>query len=455
MKIITESTENRQSVLNIEVEPKEMEDSLDKAYHRLVKKVNIPGFRKGKAPRSILEHYIGKEELQEEALDYLVPILCNQAIEEKQLKIIARPQIEVLQLDPVMFKAIFSLRPQVELGEYRNINLTPETFEVSEEQVDKVIEQLRERNAIWNPVDHPIAFGDMAVLDIEEKKDGDSVNTYPGQQYPVIQDSYLPLPGFAEQLVGLEKGSEKEFSLSYPEDYPIKELAGTHYDFKVVITEVKEKDLPEPDDNFAKSLGENFETLDALRDSVTTNLKNMSEDRAKGEFERRVIDAVVNLANVEFPPILVEQEIDRFVSERERMLGEQGGLESYLKNLNKTEEEMREELRPEATRSITQSLVLGKVAEEEKIEASAQDIDAEIESMLQSAGDNMEEMRKVFGSEQGRSWIEERLIIKKTIQCLTEIATGNGVEVATDDSTKTATDDSTEVATDNTIEENE
>ena len=199
----------------------------------------------------------------------------------------------------------------------------------------------------------------------------------------------------------MEKGEEKEFSLSYPDDYKIKELAGKQYNFKVKLTEVKEKHLPELDDEFAKSLGENFETLDALRDSIATSLKNIAEEKARRDFEQKVIEAVVDLASVEFPPILVEQEINRFLSERERMLEEQGGLENYLKNLNKTEEEMREELRPEATRRVTQSLVLGKIAEEEKIEASAAEIDTEIESMLKNAGENMEELRRVLSYRAG------------------------------------------------------
>lgn len=425
MKISTESLENRQAVLNIEVEPQEMEDSLDRVYHHLVKRVNIPGFRKGKTPRLVLERHIGKEKLQEEALDDLIPRLCNQAIEEQKMEVIAQPRVEVLQVAPVVLKATFSLRPKVELGEYHHIKLTPEPSEVGEEQVDKVLEQLRERQAVWNPAERSLSFGDMAVVDIEERKEGESVNTYQGRQYPVIQDSVLPLPGFAEQLVGMEKGEEKEFSLSYPEDYRIKELAGKQYNFKVRLIEVKEKHLPELDDEFAKSLGENFETLGALRDSVVTSLKNMADERARKYFEQRVIEAVVDLASVEFPPILVEQEIGRLLSEREMILGGQGGLENYLKNLNKTEEEMREELRPEATKRVTQSLVLGRIAEERKIEASAAEVDTEIESMLKNAGGGVGELRKVLGTEQGRYWVEERLIVQKTVQYLTGIATGN------------------------------
>ena len=171
MKVSTQSTENRQAVLNIEVEPQEMEESLEMAYHHLVKRINIPGFRRGKTPRSILERYIGKEELQKEALEHLIPQLCNQAIEEQKMEVIAQPEVEILQVDPVVFKATFSLRPQVELGEYRQIRLAPEPVEVTEEQIDSVLEQLRERHAVWNPVEHPLRLGDLAIIDIEEREE--------------------------------------------------------------------------------------------------------------------------------------------------------------------------------------------------------------------------------------------------------------------------------------------
>jgi trigger factor len=425
MKVSTQSTEKRQAVLNIEAEPREMHESLEMAYHHLVKRVSIPGFRRGKTPRSILERYIGKEELQKEALEHLVPKLCNQAIEEQEMEVIAQPEVEILQVDPVVFKATFSLRPQVELGEYRQIRLTLEPIEVTEEQIDNALEQLRDQYAVWSPAEHPLRLGDLAIIDIEQIQDGNTVNTYKGQQLPVIQDSMLPLPGFAEQLVGMEIGEEREFPLTYPDDYKIKRLSGENYYFKVKLIEVKEKHLSDLNDEFAKNFGGGLETIGALRDSMATSLRNIAGEKAKRDFEQKVVESVVGQAKVEFPPILEEQEINRFVSERERMLKGQGGLETYLKNLNKTEEEMREELRPEATGRVIQSLVLGKIAAEEKIEVSATEIDAEIEGMLKSAGGSMEELQKLFDTPRGRQWVEERLTLQKTVQCLTQIASGN------------------------------
>lgn len=428
MKVSNQSVENSQAILHIEVEPQEMEESLNKAYYRLLKGVDIPGFRKGKAPRHVLERYVGKEEFQREALEHLIPQLCNQVIEEQKMEVIAQPQIEVLQVDPVIFKSTFSLRPKVELGDYQHIRLAPKPVKVTKKEINSVIEQLRERHAVWSPAEHPVSFGDLVTIDIEEKRKGDLTNSYQGRQFPVIQDSPIPLPGFAEHLVGMEKGEEREFSLSYPDDYELKELAGKQYSFKVKLMEVKERHLPELNDEFAKSLGQGVETLDALRDLTATSLKNIAEERAKRDFEQKVIEAVVGLAKVEFPPILVEQELDRLLSERDMLFKRQGGLESYLKSLNKTEAEVREELRPRAAERVTQLLVLGKIAEEKKIEVSPTEIEAEIENMIKGDEKNAEELRRIFGTQQGHRWVEERLITQKTVQHLVGIATSTTTE---------------------------
>ncbi|MFC1925852.1 trigger factor [Chloroflexota bacterium] len=425
MKVSTENTENRQAILSIEAEPQEMQESLDMAYNDLKKRVSIPGFRRGKTPRSILEQYIGKEELQREALEHLVPQLCNQAMQEQEIDAIAQPEIEIVQVDPVVFKATFPLRPQVELGEYRQIKLIPDPVEVTEEQIDSAMERIREQYAVWSPVERSLQLEDMAVIDIEQMEEGNIVNSYQGQQLPVMPESMLPLPGFAEQLVGMEIGEEREFALDYAEDYHIERLRGEKYNFKVKLGEVKEKQLPEMNDEFAKNFGGDFETIGALRESMVTSLKSVSEGAARRAFEQHVVEAAVEMAKVEFPPILEEQEINRFMSERERMLQGQGGLEAYLKNMNKSEEEMREEIRPEANMQVVQSLVLGKVAAEENVEVGAAEIDIEIENMLKTAGGGMEEMQKMLETPRGRQWVEERLVVQKTVQCLAQIASDN------------------------------
>ncbi len=425
MKVLTKSMENSLAVLDIEVESVEMEQSLEIAYHRLVRRTNIPGFRKGKAPRLVVEQYVGKEGLQKEALEHLLPQLCSQAVEEQKIEVIAQPEVAILQVDPVVFRVTFPLRPKVEMGNYHHIRLTPEPVEVTEEQISNLLEQLRDRYGVWEPVEHPVGFGNLVTIDIEDKSQEKVINSYQGRQYPVIQDSMLPLPGFTEHLVGMSKGEEREFSLSYPVDYKIRELAGKQYNFKVKLIEVKEKRLPELNDEFAKSVGEGFESLDVLRNSITVSLRGLAEEKARREFEQKVVEAAVELAKVEFPPILVEQEINRLLSEREELLGGKEGLENYLRNFNKTEKEVREELRSTATKRLIQSLVLNKIAEEEKIETNTTEIETEIENMLRNSGKQGDELRRVLGTAPGRHWVEKKLVTQKALQRLVEIATSS------------------------------
>jgi len=420
VKVTKEKTENSQVFLSIEMEPAEVEESLEMSYNRLVKKTNIPGFRKGKAPRAILERYIGKESLFEEALNNLVPQACEKAIKEQEIEAIAQPQIEIAQTDPVVFKAIVPLKPRVKLGDYQHIQVTPQPVEVTENNVSDVIEQLRHRHATWEPVERPVDFGDLVVLDIESSIEDKSFINQKGAQYQVLHDLPFPVPGFAEQLAGMKRDEEKEFNLQFPSDYPRGELAGKEPSFKVKVTEIKQEILPELNDEFAKEVTPDFQSLVSLREQVSSDLKLRAEEKARADFEERVIDAVVDIAQLEFPPILVEMEINRMLNQRFQK-GDQE-LEEYLRSINKTEEELQEELRPLATKRIARSLVLGKVVEEEKIEVSDSEIHAEIENIKKGATENKDKLEKILNTPQARESIEQTLITRKTIQRLVETA---------------------------------
>jgi len=423
MKVSTEQIENSQLVLDVEAEPEEVERSLEEAYHRLVKRADIPGFRRGKAPRSMLERYIGKEALLEEALDHLIPHLLNQAIEERGINAIAQPQVEITQTNPVTFKAIFPLRPTVNLGNYKGLSIPPEPVEVAEGEVDRVIEELRQQHAPWEPVERPIKFGDLVTIDVVGNVDKKTVLDRKDLQFQVLQDLPFPMPGFAEKLEGLEKGQQKGLTLSFPPDYGSSELAGKECQFKVAVSEIKEKRPTELNDEFAKSIGEGFETMDSLRERVATNLRLMAEERARRRYEEKVIDAVVELAQLEFPPLLVERDIDRLIAEQERELRENRmSLEEYLEKREKTEEELREELRPLATRRVRQSLVLAKVVEEEGIEVTEEEVDKEIEAMAEGIGDRGEELKKQFNSPPTRQSLKDVMLTRKAIKRLLEIA---------------------------------
>jgi trigger factor len=407
VKVTRDKTENSQVFLTIEMDPAEVDGSLESSYHRLVKRVSVPGFRKGKAPRAVLERHIGRESLLDDALDNLLPQACEKAITEQEIEPIAQPQIEIVQTDPVVFKATVSIKPTVELGDYRQIQVERQSVEVAESDVDAAMEELRQQYATWEPVERPVQFDDLVTFDIESSIDGEPFINKKETQYQVIHDLPFPAPGFAEQLTGLGPGEEKRFSLQFPSDYPKDELKGKEASFTVRITEMKEKKLPELNDEFAGVVSPDFR----------------AEEGARVNFEERVVQAVVDISQVEFPPVLVEMEINRLLDRQSRRL-QMGGLkmEEYLTQVNKTEEELREELRPLAVQRVTQSLVLDRVADQEKFEVGDTEIDDEIENIVKGATEDKEELRKFLETSQTRPLIEQQLMTQKTIQRLMEMA---------------------------------
>ena len=430
MKVTKEKTENSQAFLTIEMEPAEVEESLEVSYHLLVKKTKIPGFRKGKAPRAILEGHIGKESLFEEALNNLLPQAYEKAIKEQEIEPITQPHIEIAQTDPVIFKVTVPLKPTIKLGDYHHLQFAPEPVEVTEDDVNTAIEKLRRQHAVWEPVERPVEFDDLIVLNVDSNVEGKPFINEKGIQYHLVHDLSYPVAGFAEQLSGMRRDEEKEFKLQLPGDYPRGELAGKEAWFKVRVAEIKQARLPELSDEFAGEINPDFKTLDSLREQVSTNLRLKAEERAKIDFEERVIEAAVDLTEVEFPPVLTEMEIDRLISERARYLQREGRtIEEYLSLKNKTEEELREELRPPATKRVIRSLVLGRITKEEKIEVSEAEIEAEIEGMVESAAENKDKIQKILNTPQSRESIERSLMARKTVQRLVEIAGGSAMNI--------------------------
>ncbi|MFC1992825.1 trigger factor [Chloroflexota bacterium] len=427
MKVTKDKTENSQVFLTIEMEPAEVEESLEEAYHHMVNETKVPGFRKGKAPRPVLERHVGKESLFEHALNHLIPEAYEKAINEHKIEAIAQPHIEITQTEPLVFKAIVPLLPTVELGDYHSIKVSQKPAELTEDDVNTAIEQLRHQHATWEPMERPVDSGDLIGLDVESSVGGEPFINQKGAQYQVIRESSAPAPGFAEQLLGMNVGTDKEFEIKLPSDYSRSELADKEASFKVKVTEVKQEKLPELNDDFAKQASPDFKTMDELREQLSSNLKLRAEEMARADFEGRVVEAAVDLAQLEFPPILVEVEIDQLLREqmqRSRMGDEE--LEEYLRRINKTNEELREELHPIATGRVAQSLVLGKVAEEGKIEVSESEIDAEIENMMKGATENRGEFKNFLNNPQTRQSIKRVLLTRKTVQHLTEIAEGSG-----------------------------
>ena len=420
MKVSTEKIQGSQVVLTIEADKEEMDRSLDKAYRRLAAKTAVPGFRKGKAPRPMLERYLGRDALVDEAANLLMAESYDKALEEHKVDAIARPKVEVLQVEPLSFKATVPVRPTVELGDYHEIKFIPETVVVTDEEVTEAQERLRQTRATWEPVEREAKFEDLLNIDVEGTAQGKVVVSEKGGWYPLSPEPSSSLPGFSAQLEGAKKGEERAFTLKLSQEFG--ELTGQDCSFKVLVNEIKQKNLPDLDDEFAKSLGRGIETIDALKEKVFADIKSEKERMERRRLEDKAIEALVAISSLEYPDILVQNEIDHLIDERKQYLGEKDSLENYLKNVKKTEEEFRNELKPMAEDMIKRSLVLEKLGEVEKTEVSDAEVDAEVERIIQGAK-NDERVRQLFSSPSGRESLRRNIYMRKTIDRLVEIAT--------------------------------
>ncbi len=424
MKVTKDKVEERQAFLTVEMEESEMGPAIDDAFRRLAKKTTIPGFRKGKAPRSILEQYLGHSTVLEEAIDHMLPQVYEQALKEAEVEPYAQPQLEITRAEPLAFTATVPLMPTVELGEFKDIRIEPLKTDVTGEQIDNVLEELRHQQATWEPVERPVQDKDLAVMDIKGQIDEKPYVNKIGAQIQIIKDSVSPAPGFAEQVIGMNKGEEKEFDLSLPEDYHDKEIAGKTINFSIKLGEIKEEKLPELNDEFAGMVSQEFKTLDELKEEVVKGLTGRAEETSRMDHEERVIQAVIDQSKVEYPQVLVGFEVDRILKEQERQMGSSGkGLDDYLKRIGKSEAQLREDLEPVARKNIVASLVLGKISEVENVEVTEEDIDNGIRKMCNNVSEDQRDMFfNMINTERTRESLMSSLKTRKTIEHLTGIA---------------------------------
>ncbi len=430
MKITQEDAVQRQTVLHVELEPEDIEKYLDRAYRRAVQQVNVPGFRKGKASRAILERFLGRDVLLSEAMDFLVPDTTSLAIEKQDLETSGSPQVEVEQLDPsVQLKVTVPLAPMVELNNYRDIRLAEERVEVEEERVQETLEQLRREMAPWEPVDRHVELGDMLTLKVKGEVDGRAILDEEDTVYIAEEGNLRPLPGFSQKLVGLPKGQDEEFVLTIPEDYSDSEMAGKECQFHVSVAEIKERKLPELNDEFAKGVGGGYDDLEALRRKVRENLEASAKQDATRRYRDTVVETLVQGAQIELPPLLVEREIDKIITDyQEALKKRQVDMDEYLANVGKTEEQLREEVEAEAVRGLSRSLALAKVVELEGIEVSSEEVESRVEALASGSGDRGQEMRRLFGSDRGRESVRRALLTEKVVDRLVSITSGAAPE---------------------------
>ena len=396
------------------------------SYRRTVGRLNIPGFRKGKAPRSIVESYVGRIALVQEALDFMIPETLNQALQDEEIQAFVEPRVEVMELEPVSFKATVPLEPTVDLGEFYSLRLEKEPVEISDEEVDQVLERIRREMAPWEPVARPVQFGDLLNLNVQGEMDGEEVVNDQEIDYIPETTNVLPFPGFAENLEEMEEGQSKEFNVTIPEEYPRPEYAGREVAFKVEVLSIKEKALAELDDEFAKGVGEGFDDMEALRAHILERITGEAESQANYAFQEQSMNSLLESATIAASNLLLEREIQNMQDERERMLRNQRlDLDTYLSYVGKTEEEFQDELRPIAEDRLNRMLVVRKLAQEEALEVSPEEVQAEIDEMVSTTSDeNRSAMRRMFNSESSRESIRASLLNQKVMARLVEIVQG-------------------------------
>jgi trigger factor len=408
------------------------EPFLGRSYRRVVGRLRIPGFRPGKAPRAIVESYVGRTGLLQEALEFMVPETLDRVIKDESLKAYSQPQVDLVEMEPVSFRAVVPLDPVVDLSDFRSIRLKKDPVEVTEVQVNEVIERFQYESAPWEPVARPVQFGDLLNLDVVGTIAGDSVLSDEAVDYIPRQDSPLPLPGFSIYLEGMTEGQEKEFSLAVPQDYPRTEYAGKDCQFRAKVRSIKEKKLPALDDEFAKGVGEGFASLEALRVHVRERLIQEADSVAARRFEEQSLQEVLKKASVQASPLLFQRELEMMREERQRSLRNQRvDMDTYLNIIGKTEEEYSEQLRPQAEERLRRNLVLQKLAEEEGIQVSPDEIQAEVDSLVaSSSGESEQAMRRALASANAQDSIRSSVQVRKVMQRLVDLVQEPGDQAA-------------------------
>jgi trigger factor len=433
VKVSAQKIPDSQVVLEIEVEPERVEKALDRAYRQLVTRTRVPGFRPGKAPRAMLERYLGRDALMRQALDRLVPEVYREAASQEDVDPIDLAELEVVTTEPLVVKATVPVRPTVDLGDYRQVRVPREPVEVPQERIVQALEDLRHRYAVLEPVDRPVQWGDIVRADVTGAVGDVVLVDQKDVEFQLREGQTVSLPGFAERLVGLAKGVETEVEVHVPADFSDQRAAGKTARYHVLIHEIKEEKLPALDDSFARQVGEGFPSLAALRERVESDMRQFEEEAALHRYHDQVLAALEERATLEFPPVLVEREVERLLRDEQMASGGGSGhpargsdVERHLKRQGKSEDELREELRPLAVERVRRSLILTQVAEAENIDVSDAEIDQEVERLVSSAGPQGEGVRRLFGDADGRDALRRRLLTRGTLDRLVEIASSEG-----------------------------
>lgn len=422
MKVTLEKKEKNQVLLEVEVETQRFEAAYDKAYRKVAKQVNIPGFRKGKAPRPVVERHVGPEYLKQEALEVLIPEVYTSAVEQEKLEPIAEPRFELVKAEknePVVFKATVEVRPEVALGQYTGIAIAAPADEVTEEKVDERIDAIRRSRAKLEAVDRPVEMGDVATVDFSGKIDGVAFEGGTANDYPVEVAEGRFIPGFVEAMVGMKAGDNKVAELQFPEDYPNQELAGKPVLFEIAVKEVKHRVQPELTDELAKEVG--ADSVDGLKSRIREQLSQELSENRDFELRKQLLEKVVENAQMDVPESMVEREVNFLLNQYANNLAQQG-VDPNRVFTKENIQQWRENSRAEAEKRIRTSLTLGQIARHEGIEPTAEEIEAAMAEYAQSYGMAPDQFRKQVAQSGAFAQIADEVLSNKIIEWLFERA---------------------------------
>ncbi len=411
MSVQVENLEKNMAKLTIELPAEELDKAIEAAYQKQKGQISIQGFRKGKVPRAMIEKIYGAEVFYEDAANALMQQNYAAAVDESGIDIVSRPTVDVVQIEkgqPFIFTAEVAVKPEVTLGKYMGVTVTKIDTSVSEEDVDAELEKERDNNArIITVSDRPVADGDTAVIDFEGFVDGVAFEGGKGENHPLVIGSHTFIDNFEEQLIGKNAGEDVEVNVTFPEQYQAAELAGKAAVFKVKINEVKTKELPELDDEFAQDVSE-FDTLAEYRESVKKRLEEQKQEEARRTKEDEAIQKIIDKSKMDIPDAMIETQCETMLDEFAQRIAQSGlSMEQYLQFSGLTVDALMDQVRPEAISRIKSSLVLEKIAEEENIQATEEELEAEIEKMAAGYGMEADKLKDLMGDSEKESMKKE------------------------------------------------
>ena len=425
MSVQVEKLEKSMAKLTIEVSAQEFDAAIDKAYQKSKGRISLPGFRKGKAPRAMIEKMYGPSIFYEDAANILIPEAYEDAVKECDLEIVAQPEIDLVQAEKgkaFIFTATVATKPEVTLGDYKGIEVEKKTVEVSEEEITAEIDKAREANSRMITVDDRAAQdGDTVVIDFDGYVDGESFEGGKAEDYTLVLGSHSFIDNFEEQLVGVNIGDDVDVNVTFPDQYQAEELQGKPAVFKVKLKEIKEKEMPELDDDFAQDVSD-CDTLEEYKNQVKEKLQKAKEDDVKREQEDEIIGKIIDNAFMEIPEQMVDAQTRQMTQEFAQRLQSQGlSLEQYMQFTGMTPEKMMEELQPQALKRIQSRLVLEAVAAAEELRASEEDYEKEIENMAKMYQMETDKLREMVGEDEKKQ-IEMDLAVQKAVEFVVESA---------------------------------